>query len=274
MSKFLGRTAPYTEAEAPRLKLAKYLLDFPVPAATDWVDDLSATGWPMYLNDQLGDCTIAAIGHMIEAWTRYGQGKEVLVKDAQVLAAYKAISGYNGDPDTDDGCNMQDVLKYMQKIGIGGYKVAAYASLDHTNLTQMHAAMYLTGHVYIGVNLPKSAEGQFDAGQPWDVTADDGGILGGHAVTLGYAGPSALWEVITWGQVQKVTTAWIAKYVEEAWVAFSPTWIKGTSAGDSLDLATLTSDYKSLTGRSLSLTKESLLDRVKQRAGKTRPGWK
>src|SRR6202451_2240510 len=27
------------------------------------------TSWPMYLNDQYGDCTCAAAGHMIQNWT-------------------------------------------------------------------------------------------------------------------------------------------------------------------------------------------------------------
>src|SRR2546430_10990929 len=57
---------------------------------------------------------------------------------------------------------------------------------------------------------------QFNAGQPWDVVADDGGIDGGHAVALVGYDPDA-WYVLTWGRVQKVTRAWFAKYVEEAW---------------------------------------------------------
>ena len=31
--------------------------------------------WPMYANDRLGDCTTAAAGHMIEAWTAASRGR-------------------------------------------------------------------------------------------------------------------------------------------------------------------------------------------------------
>jgi len=48
----------------------------------------------MYSNDTIGDCTCAAAGHMIEAWTALASGKTVTVTTAAVVKAYSAISGY------------------------------------------------------------------------------------------------------------------------------------------------------------------------------------
>ena len=36
------------------------------------------TDWPMYLNDALGDCTIAGEGHLFGALSLYGLGTEAL----------------------------------------------------------------------------------------------------------------------------------------------------------------------------------------------------
>ena len=69
------------------LSLARYvdreLLPAPPPAL-----DLSARvgEWPMYANDRLGDCTTAAAGHMIEAWTAAAAGAPVEVTEASVPA--------------------------------------------------------------------------------------------------------------------------------------------------------------------------------------------
>ncbi len=51
------------------MRLAKYI-DMgalpPAPTELSYADKVHP--WPMYGNDQLGDCTIAAAGHMIELW--------------------------------------------------------------------------------------------------------------------------------------------------------------------------------------------------------------
>ena len=46
-------------------------------------------------NDQIGDCTCAAAGHLIMEWTANAQSKMVTPTDKQIVAAYSAITGYN-----------------------------------------------------------------------------------------------------------------------------------------------------------------------------------
>jgi len=245
-----GRLPAYTPEQRPRLRLGPALrLDqLTLPTVVDEISRVPS--WPMYLNDQIGDCTCAAAGHMIEAWTQYGQGAAVRVSDNDVLRAYQAVSGYvPGRPDTDQGAVMQDVLDYWHRVGIGGHRILAFAELDVHNPAELKAALHLFGHVYVGLNVPASAETQFDAGQPWDVVAHDGGILGGHAVNIGLMDLSG-YEPITWAKRQRMTQAFVDRYGEEAWVAVSLEWISATGGSPpGLDTAQLNAQYTALTGR-------------------------
>ena len=45
----------------------------------------------MYANDHVGDCTTAAAGHMIEAWTAAAGRRAVEVPEAAVLAAFDEV---------------------------------------------------------------------------------------------------------------------------------------------------------------------------------------
>lgn len=245
----LGRLAPHDPERHPRLRLGQFLTALPpVPAVVDYASDVPT--WPMYLNDSLGCCTCSAAGHMVEAWTAKATGTAVMVTDNDVLKAYEDVSGYRpGEPWTDQGAVMQDVNAHLMKTGIGGHKIAAYAQVDHTNLAEVKAALYLFGEVYVGVNLPNSALQQNEAGQPWTVVADDGGIAGGHAINLARIGPDGM-TVITWGATQLLEANWWERYVEECWCVFSTEWL--TAAGTSpegIDLAGLSAAYLELTGR-------------------------
>jgi hypothetical protein len=242
-----GRLAPHPADTHPRLRLTPFLTAAAVPAVVDYIFKVDA--WPVYLNDQLGDCTIAAQGHMEEAWSCYGRATTVKVTDQDVLTAYQAVSGYRpGHPNTDNGAVMQDVLSYTRKTGLAGHTIAAYAQLDHQNMTEVKTALYHFGHVYVGVNLPQSAMDQFNAGQPWDVVADDGGILGGHAINLGYAA-DGMYKIVYWGRVVDVTPAWWAKYVAEAWTSISLEWLSAAGVSpEGLDLASLGEAFAQLTG--------------------------
>ena len=246
----LGRRPPYPADTHPRLRLGDFL-DYatlpPIPAQVDYLSEV--TDWPVYLNDQIGDCTCAAAGHMIEAWSRYGAGTTVEVTDQDVLTAYEAVGGYvPGDPATDQGAVMQDVLGYWRKTGIGGHRILAFAQVDVTNFAEVYAALYLFGTVYIGVNFPASAMQQFDAGQPWSVVADDGGIIGGHAVNLGQRDGTGL-KVVTWGRVQDLDQAWFGRYCEEAWIVCDQEWITATGGSpEGLDVAALNAAFTEITG--------------------------
>ena len=238
-----GRKPRDTTRWAPTLE---HYLTAELPPAPVIVDRASkVTSWPMYLNDSLGDCTCATVGHEIEAWTAYATAEVTLPQD-DILALYEAVGGYvPGDPSTDNGCEIQDILAYWQRTGVGGHKIAAYAALgDCTNLMLMKQCLQIFGTVYLGINCPESAESQFSAGEVWTVVPGSP-IAGGHAIPLQRwdNAPLGDLEVVTWGALQRMTMAFATEYVEEAWVPVSTDWITANDVTiTGLNLAQLEAD--------------------------------
>jgi hypothetical protein len=234
----------------PRLKLKHFLTAAPsIPPTEDW-DKAVAGDWPMYGNDKYGDCVFAMLGHAIETWTA-NAGRLVKVTDADVLKGYSDVTGFNpSDPSTDNGTVMQDAFDYWRRIGLAGHKILAFAQVDHTNPAEMEAAVALFGEVLLAIDFPAVAMDQFNAGKPWDVVRNDGGIEGGHAIcSAKYDAAKKQWTVITWAKEQPVTFAFLAKYLSEAWVAISPEWIATNGKTPSgLDLAGLGAAFAELTG--------------------------
>lgn len=202
----------------PQLRASRLLATLPMPpAVVDWQSD--SITWPMYGNDQVGDCTCAGVGHMVNQLTFYGTGTEALPTEEHVLAMYSAITGYTpADPSTDTGAYCQDVLAYWRKTGLEDHTIVAYASVDVHNLTEIKQAIAHFGTVYVGMAFPDSAMDQFDAGQTWDVVKG-AHIEGGHCVIVGsYDTAAKTFGLVTWGAEATMTEAFWRKYVDEAWV--------------------------------------------------------
>jgi hypothetical protein len=94
------------------LQMANYLEVLPtIPPAQDWTAK-ATPNWGMMLNDKLGDCTCAAIGHFIQAWTANAGPHEIVLPDQTILKTYEAVTGYNPkDPSTDRGAGEVGVLR-------------------------------------------------------------------------------------------------------------------------------------------------------------------
>lgn len=219
------------------------------PASVNFYSSIAGGG--MLGNDQYGDCVFAANGHMVEQQTAVGSGSEVAVSTADVLAEYSRVTGFNpNDPSTDNGAQVQDGLNDLRKNGVAGFKIAAFAQINVSDMTTVKNAIAEFGSVDIGINLPNSAMDQFNAGQPWDVVANDGGIDGGHCVLVcGY--DSAYLYLYTWGQLQRMTYAFWNAYVEEAWAPISWAWVNSKTGKDpeGLDLYGLGQAFTQLTGQ-------------------------
>src|SRR5579862_9457428 len=97
------------------LSLARYVDPAVLPAPPAALDLATAViDWPMYANDRIGDCTCAAAGHMIEAWTAAAHERAVEVSERAVLSAFDAVKIV--DPMTGEaGAVELDVLKYWRR---------------------------------------------------------------------------------------------------------------------------------------------------------------
>lgn len=242
-----GRKPPHPRATHPRVVL---------DAHADWealaadipkdVDRTKGLTWPMYLNDQLGDCAEAGAGHAAQAITAW-TGSPVLPSDRDVLTLYETVAGYvPNDPSTDNGTNLQDLLTWWSKNSWGGIEVSAFAELRNWNAAAMRACLYYFGTVYVGVNFPAGGIAQFQNGEPWTPVPGDH-IDGGHCIVLEQmtSGKDEL-NWITWGAKQKSTLRWWWTYAEEAWVILTPQVLADPPPG--LDAAAVQQEFQELTG--------------------------
>jgi hypothetical protein len=224
------------------------------PPSVNFYSAVVAETWGMDGNHDVGDCTCAEIDHAIKAMQVTAGNTEVVSSDTEVLDAYSAITGYDPkDPDTDQGAEMQAVRNYWRTTGftLGGRvdKILLFAEVPVSDTNLVEYALSRFGEVGLGFKFPLSAHEQFDAGEPWDVVRHSH-IKGGHAVALvGY--DDKFYYVVTWGKVQKMTPAFFAKYVDEAWVQLSEDFVNSVSGEDPFHetLRQLGEQFAELTGR-------------------------
>lgn len=220
----LGKQAPRQDERD--LRLARYTAKLLRPPTRTKFSTV-VSSWPMYRNDQLGDCAIADPAHAIQLVTALGVLRESRVTDSDVLKGYEAVGHYKpSDPSTDRGCVMGDVMDYMRKTGLGGHRIDGYASVNPHNIVEVKQAITFFGGAHLGLALPLSAQSQ--VGKTWAAstskTKGAAGSWGGHAVLLTDYDSSGL-ACITWGGVQRMTWAFLAKYADEMFVSLSAEWI-------------------------------------------------
>ena len=224
------------------------------PPSVDFYSAVPLTTWGMDGNDEVGDCTCAEIDHAVKTMEVAAGNDEVVSSDTEVLDAYSAITGYDPkDPSTDQGAEMQNVRNYWRTTGftLGGRvdKILLFAEVPVSDTNLVEYALSRFGEVGLGFRFPVSAMQQFRAGKPWDVVRHSS-IDGGHAVALvGY--DDMYYYVVTWGRVQKMTPAFFAKYVDEAWIQLSEDFVNSVSGEDPVHetLSQLGEQFAALTGR-------------------------
>jgi hypothetical protein len=205
----------------------------PAPPASVPVPNVNP--WGMDGNDVYGDCTLACAAHLIEAWNADTHRSDPVPSAAQVDAAYLKMSPH------DTGLVISTVLAKWHKPGLWGDKVWGHAPVQTHDQTEIRLDIAQFGGVYIGVQLPQSAEDQTDARQPWTIV-EHSPILGGHAIPLlGYDATYAY--AVTWGAVQAIAWSWLNVYMDEAWVVLSQQVVEA-GGYDGINLAALEADLR------------------------------
>jgi len=247
------------------LKLSRYLWAVePAPPACDWTKGVTDFG--QMLNTSLGDCVYAGIGHAIQVWTMQA-GHEVTVPDSTILSYYEQWSGYNpSEPSTDNGAVELDVLTKWRQQGFAGQPLSAFASVDPQNIEHVRQSIFLMGGIYLGIQLPRSAEAQ--VGGVWDVEhpkkpclitrlfhhqepdpAYEPGSWGGHCVFApSFSDHDQTITCLTWGKPQKMTYDFFRTYCDEAYALLSPDWLNDGHSPQGFDLGTLSKDLQEVTG--------------------------
>lgn len=239
------------------LRLSKYLPkvipsdDFGVtlpaaPAKTFWEYRVPESQWQDFGNTTIGDCTVAAISHMLMNETAH-TGLMVIPAIRDVLGFYSAVSGYiPGNDATDNGAAITDVLALQQSTGISGHKIVAWAAIDPTNIAAVKQGIFIFGSVDIGFNVPQYAMEQVQAMMDWTVMQGNSNIVGGHSVPLfGYGSLGA--TCVTWGKLQRMSWDFFKAYCDEAYVAISEDWLKAGRSPSGFNMDALRADIAALT---------------------------
>lgn len=227
----LGKQAPRIDPRT--LKAARYLNALPSPPTSrDWTASVPA--WSMMANDRLGDCTCAAAGHMVQAWTAVANPPAVVMTDEQVVTTYSAFTGYTpGMPETDRGGVELSILSNWRNLGLAGigHKISAFAKVNVHSQREVQQCIALFGGVYVGIALPLSAQEQ--TGKLWDSppffhlghpASSAPGSWGGHAVPI-LAYDAKTLTCVTWGALQKMSWEFFNAYCDEAYAIVTPDFI-------------------------------------------------
>lgn len=206
----------------------------PPPASVDYTAGMPSNLGAM-LNDQLGDCTIAAMFHALQVWSFNATGTMLTAPDSDVLATYESFCGYNpSNPSTDQGGVEQNVLADWVSQGIPTgtgsqvQQLAAFVEVDPRNTEDVQRTIDWCGVCYLGISVPSYLMQSLTApGSTWGVQHANTSIVGGHAVILaGYNATTA--KVISWGNFYEMTWAFLHKYCDESYALADADWIAAT----------------------------------------------
>lgn len=185
--------------------------------------------WPIFLNDKLGDCTVAGAAHAVQVFAAM-VGEPFTVEDRDVERMYEA-SGYqpskvepDGENPTDQGWTLEGAEQYLQKVGLQGHPdIDAGAQVTLGDEEEEQVALELFGCLYEGMECPESALTQFQEGKVWTPVAGSP-IAGGHCIIRpknllgGYA------YHVTWGGLVAATAAFDKEYIDEERVFVPKRW--------------------------------------------------
>jgi hypothetical protein len=189
----------------------------PSVPTTPWGRAGLVKDYGMLDNDTLGDCVPAGTDHLIMLRNQV-QGTTIDFTNTNVVADYSAMTGYSPYiPFSDQGTDMQAAAAYWQNTGMVDsagtrHKIDAYVDIQIGYIDEVLLSSWLFVGTGIGVNLPSSAEAQFDANEPWTVVANDSDE-GGHFFPIIDITADGNLVGVTWGKEQVMTKAWLQKYM-------------------------------------------------------------
>lgn len=230
------------QAERPMMGTLSNYMRASLPLAPRSFDySTRVQSYPMALNDQLGDCTMAGVIHLLQlAYAEVGETFQYPGDDV-VRDTYMHLT--NGQ---DTGLVEHQVLQTWMNDGLFGTKIVAYAPLDIKNQKELSAACYAFGGIYLGVEMPTIAEQQFEAHQPWHLTEQNPEPAGGHCVVVTGSNRFGM-DMITWGAEDSMTWSWWERYGSEAWVVIPEIFVEANHGPVwSIDISTLQADIKTL----------------------------
>ncbi len=219
----LGKRQARHDARVPLLSSHTRALS-PPPPSSNWNTEVA--DWKELANNSIGDCTSAAVLHLIMQQSAFANpGAGLVATDAEAIAFYSAVTGYNpADPNSDQGAYMlgpHGVIDVWTKDGItcGGVlnHPTAVLQVKTSDTSQWRQAIHTFGSLLIGLNLPENVVSGSDVPFVW--SDPSGPVAGGHEVLCtAYltVGDEVLYDVISWGRTFRCTETFLLATLDEA----------------------------------------------------------
>lgn len=190
------------------------------PKEWSWDHENPGAPLPMFANDRLGDCVIAARAHQTLRFEKNEQGLFIPITDKEVETEY-----FKESDGEDSGLVALYAMRAWRNYGwiAGGklYKIHSFVEVQPQDHLLVQEAMMVGTGLQFGIRLPVSAADQLNAHQVWDLVAGDrgrAGSWGGHMVT-GCEYDEEGVTVKTWGKDQKMTWRFVDSYCDECYMA-------------------------------------------------------
>jgi hypothetical protein len=207
---------------APMLRLSSYLDKGTLPPmiqTVDWSAPAMSVIENVEGNDSLGDCVLAEEAHFIGVVTG-NAGTLYSYTQAQTIAAYSAITGYNpANPSSDQGTDPTVCMNYFtQNPYADGSKLDGWVSVDATSVPEVQFAIGALGNLKIWLSLPDVYINPFPSsnGFVWDVATPNPSQ--GHCIgSPAYNSPRIVGsnsngvQIMTWGLIGTMTWSGLAR---------------------------------------------------------------
>ena len=188
------------------------------------------------LNDRLGCCAIAGPYTLMQIAVKQAMGSLMQIPDQCVEQAYAEVGGYrrdavlaaDGSNPTDQGCALQDVLKYWLNVGFpmpdgSRHKILGFVEVDPRNKQDMCEVAMECAATLIGMEVPRLLPE--DPGSSWG--ADLGPTEGRHCIVLPrYNNPaSPTFGARSWGDRYSLLPGFDPN-IDEAYGVIDPYFVK------------------------------------------------
>jgi hypothetical protein len=233
------------------IAMARIFKDGVIPASPDTFDvdaslNIGSISNPMYGNDNWGDCVMAGRAHMTRRFEGFEQKKVIPISDNDVLTEYWSEQGW-----VNPKCWLTRALQATRPNGglivinsLNAWRkgwlaagqdlnIFAYSGINWLNHAEVQASISLLRGDYVGIALPKSAQGK----KLWDVLGngpnDVPGSWGYHLVYRKYYDKDTI-RFVSWGAEYEMTWAFNDRYVDEdyAIVDNKDNWLGSNSPVD------------------------------------------
>jgi hypothetical protein len=225
--------APQTIEDQRNLKLEDYVDPAHLASTRPAVPVPSTAGrWGLLGNSHVGDCAFAAAGHAEQVWAAPEHPDppvtSTAVTEAYAQAKQKRPAAATPHP-AHAGMPVLDALNYWRNFGVAGHQIDAFAAVKPYDVDWVRFAIDRFGFAYAVLALPDAVvpSGMTPStAPPWSALPQGPdramNVSNSHCVIYVAYDAEMTLTAITWGRTMPTAWDFHGNYIEELYVALSP----------------------------------------------------